>query len=50
MPAKSKAQYRKMQVLYRQGKITRAELGRFMSVEYKKLPARKKRRSKKKGR
>lgn len=43
MPAKSKAQMRKMFVLFRQGKITKKQLDDFTGsgVNYKKLPARK---------
>jgi hypothetical protein len=42
MPAKSKKQYKKMFVLYKQGEITKAELDEFTkSVKYKKLPLRK---------
>lgn len=41
MPAKSKAQFRKMQILHKQGKITAAQLKDFTNVNYSKLPARK---------
>lgn len=42
MPAKSKAQFKKMFVLYQQGKITKKQLDDFTrGVNYKKLPARK---------
>jgi len=42
MPAVSKAQFKKMHVLYRQGKITKKQLDEFTkSVEYKKLKTRK---------
>lgn len=48
-PAKSQAQFRMMHLLFRQGKITKAELDRYVdSVSYKRLPERvkKKRRTK----
>ena len=42
MPAKSKAQFKKMHLLYKQGKITKAELDDFVKkVNYKKLKKRK---------
>jgi hypothetical protein len=54
MPAKSKAQFKKMFVLYRQGKINKKQLHDFTaeeSVNYQRLPARKRKASpKKKGR
>jgi hypothetical protein len=41
MPAVSKAQFAKMFQLYKEKKITKAQLDRFVgSVEYKKLPKR----------
>lgn len=41
LPAKSKQQWRKMQLLYRQGKISKAELDRFVKgVDYEALPER----------
>jgi len=44
MPAKSKAQFKKMFVLYQQGKITKEELNEFThGVKYKSLPKKKKR-------
>lgn len=47
MPAGSKAQYKKMFVLYRQGKITRRELDEYTrGVSYKSLPRRKTKRKK----
>ena len=41
-PAVSKAQYKKMLQLYKDGKITKEQLSRFIEVDYKKLPKRKK--------
>lgn len=42
MPARSKAQFKKMFILYKQGKITKEELNEFThGVDYKKLPAKK---------
>lgn len=42
MPAKSRAQFKKMFVLYRQGKITKVELDDFTKdVNYKSLPKKK---------
>jgi hypothetical protein len=42
MPAVSKAQFKKMFVLYKEKKITKKQLDDFTSkVNYKKLPARK---------
>ena len=44
MPAKSRAQFKKMFVLYKQKKITKKQLDDFTAeenVNYKKLPARK---------
>jgi len=41
MPASSKAQFRQMFVLYKRGKITKAQLDDFTKgVDYKHLPAR----------
>jgi hypothetical protein len=43
MPAKSQAQFKKMQVLYSQGKITKKQLDDFdaeENVNYRKLPKR----------
>ena len=48
MPAKSKAQFKKMFVLYKQGKITKKQLDEFTKgVGYKSLPKRKTKRKKK---
>jgi len=48
MPAKSKAQYRKMYVLYKQGKITKQELEEFTKgVNYKRLPKKKRKKRRK---
>ncbi len=47
MPSVSKAQFRKMRVLYKQGKITRQQLENFTSVDYKQLPERVKAKTKK---
>ena len=45
MPAKSQAQARKMVMLYKQGKITKAELDRFVKgVKVSNLPKRVKRK------
>jgi len=42
MPAKSKSQFKKMFVLYKQGKITKAELDKFThGVNYRSLPKKK---------
>jgi len=42
MPAKSKAQFKKMFALYKEGKITKNELDKFThGVDYKNLPTRK---------
>jgi 16S rRNA U516 pseudouridylate synthase RsuA-like enzyme len=42
MPVRSKAQWKKMYVLFQQGKITRSELDDFVNgVSYRKLPAKK---------
>lgn len=42
MPAVSKEQYRKMYVLYEQGKITKEELDRFTKgVDFSHLPQKK---------
>jgi hypothetical protein len=42
VPARSKAQFKKMFLLFKQGKITRSELNEFTNgVDYRKLPARK---------
>lgn len=52
MPAKSKKQFKKMHLLYKQGKITKKQLDEFVhGVDYKSLPARKtqKRRAKRGG-
>jgi hypothetical protein len=50
MPAKSKAQWKKMYVLFQQGKITRSELDDFVhGVSYRKLPAKKARKGSHKG-
>jgi len=44
MPAKSRAQFVKMILLHKQGKITAKQLKNFIhGVDYKKLPARVKR-------
>jgi hypothetical protein len=53
MPAKSRAQFKKMFVLYNQGKITKKQLNDFTAeenVNYKRLPARKRKSVPKKGR
>jgi hypothetical protein len=51
MPAKSKAQFRMMFVLRKKGEISQTELDRFTKgVDYKSLPARKKKRKRKKRR
>jgi len=53
MPAVSKAQFKKMFLLYHQGKITKKQLDEFThGVNYGKLPAKKaqKRRVQKRGR
>ena len=43
MPAKSRAQFRKMYQLYEAGEITKAELDKFTKgVDYRRLPKRKK--------
>jgi len=44
MPAVSKAQFKKMIELYKKKEITREELERFMDVDYKKLPKRKRKK------
>jgi len=42
MPAKSRAQFRKMYQLYEDGEITKEELDKFTKdVDYKRLPKRK---------
>jgi len=42
MSAKSKSQYKKVLELYKDGQITKEQLSRFLTVDYKKLPKRKK--------
>jgi len=43
MPAKSKAQFKKMHMLYKQGKISKKTLDEFTkNVSYKSLPSKKK--------
>jgi len=43
MPAVSKSQFKKMVILHKEGKITKAQLNDFTKgVNFKKLPARKK--------
>jgi len=47
MPAKSRAQFRKMYQLYEDGEITKEELDKFTKgVDYKRLPKRKKKSQK----
>ena len=50
-PAKSQAQFRKMFILYKQGKITKKQLDEFTKgVRYSKLPVKKARKASRKGR
>jgi hypothetical protein len=51
MPARSKAQFKKMFILYKEKKITKKQLDDFThGVNYKKLPAIKRKSVPKKGR
>jgi len=44
-PAVSKAQFKKMIELYEEGKITKAQLDNFVSVEYNTLPRKKRKKN-----